>query len=431
MSVELYGVVPERFEFATLGTAFELIGDGRLARLALEFGAGWLTPRSIPDAVGIDIEHEAGPLARVRVRPGQRVRVEVSIESATHDVVTVPGPVMWVSGQREPVSWHAEASAEIVLPSPLGPGILTQRRGLSSPGEEPGMSFPLGEEVALRPRQVLSSAWTYEAFEGTLLDVPTEPSWLPWVRYVPLGESVAISAPDGLVTVEAPARVEESEGDFEVYPPEGLCTASVWGAGGRSLVELGAYRELSELRHRVASVPGSDDVWCYLAVRQLLEDEHRYDLVDRVDWVLGTLEEHPSAWSACACLLAVNLGLPLEEQAHRAAAAVLALGRRDDALLLALHGLAPAEVIAGGWPVGDFDALGVEAVAALSYGRVHTDGRRERGRDVAVAKLFAAGLGESERGLHAASCAQAAEARLLCLLTVRPSPVDLAWLSVP
>ena len=79
---------------------------------------------------------------------------------------------------------------------------------------------------------------------------------------------------------------------------------------------------------------------------------------------------------------------------------------------------------------GDFDRVGVEAIAALSYGRINTDDVLERGRDVAVAKLYAAGLGESERGLHAAACAQVAEGRLLSSLSVRPNPTDVAWLSI-
>jgi hypothetical protein len=49
---------------------------------------------------------------------------------------------------------------------------------------------------------------------------------------------------------------------------------------------------------------------------------------------------------------------------------------------------------------------------------------------VAVAKLFAAALGEREEGLHVAAYARSAEARLLCQLTRRPDPLDIAWLSV-
>ncbi|NHB85764.1 hypothetical protein G7085_17480 [Tessaracoccus sp. HDW20] len=36
------------------------------------------------------------------------------------------------------VAWFAGASGEIVLPGPDGPGMLTQRRGLSQPYGEPG-----------------------------------------------------------------------------------------------------------------------------------------------------------------------------------------------------------------------------------------------------------------------------------------------------
>ena len=35
-----------------------------------------------------------------------------------------------------------------------------------------------------------------------------------------------------------------------------------------------------------------------------------------------------------------------------------------------------------------------------------------------------------EEGLHVAAYARSAEARLLCRLTKRPDPLDIAWLSV-
>ena len=429
MSLELAGPVVEHFESRLLPEGIELTGTGRLRRLSIEF-PGWLTPRQVEDAVGMDIEHELGVTARVRLRSGQRIRIEIALESDSSDLVTVPGPVLRVEGPHRPVSWLAGASAEIVLPSDEGPGLLTQRRGLSTPGGEPGVCHPLEAEVTLRARHLTSSAWTYEAQEGDLLDVPSEPTWLPWVRYVERGRAVEIIVPDGVVTVDERTSVDEVDDEFEVYPPEGLSTVGIWGAGGQTLVEVGAHRGLPGLRSLVAHEQPHDDAWCYVALRHLLESQADDELLDRIDWVLGDLEDSPTAWSACASKLATQLGLPLAEQADRAATTVLARGRADDVLLLAMHQLVPVDVASGGWPVGDFDRVGVEAIAALSYGRINTDDVPERGRDVAVAKLYAAGLGESERGLHAAACAQVAEGRLLSSLSVRPNPTDLAWLSI-
>lgn len=430
MTVELSGAAPEVFDSRITTDVVELVGSGRLRRLGIEFGQGWLTPRESSDGVGIDVEHEVGARASVRIRPGRRVRIELTVESIVEDVITVHGPVMWVRGENEPISWHAGATAEIVLPSEHGPGLLTQRRGISTPGGEPGMSYPLDEELSLRPRQAMSAAWTYEAFPGGLLDVPAEPGWLPLVRHVPTGRAVEISAPDGLVQLVGDGTVEDVDGEFEVYPPEGLTAMEVWGPGGRTLVEVGAYEDLAVLRRRLVEEQGSDDVWAYVAARSLAEGPFSDGVLDRIDWALGAYEDEPTAWSVSASLLASHVGLPLTEQAQRGAAEVLSRGGVDDALLLALHGLAPAELLTGGWPIGDFGQRGLEALARLSYGRIHTDGRRERGRDVAVARLYAAGLGETERGLHAAACAQGAEGRLMCLLTTRPDPLDLAWLSV-
>lgn len=430
MSVELTGDVPEVFESSVSVDCLEMTGSSRLRRLGVEFGEGWLTPREAAEGVGMDLEHELGAQATVRIRPGRRVRLEITVESLADDVITVSGPVMWVVGEREPISWHGGASAEIVLPSEQGPGLLTQRRGLSTPGIEAGMSYPLEEEIALRPRQTLSSAWTYETFPGGLLDVPSEPTWLPLVRHVPVDQAVEISAPDGLVRLVGDGTVEESDGEFEVCPDGGTATLEVWGAGGRTLVEVGAYESLSVLRRQVVESVGSDDVWAYLAVRSLLEGPLSEDVLDRVDWVLGGYEEEPTAWSVCAGQLAINLGLPLVDSVARGAAAVLSRGNADETLLLAVHALAPVEVLSGGWPIGDFSRRGYDALESLSFGRIHTDGRRERGRDVAVASIFAAGLGESGRGLQAAACVQSAQARLLCLLTATSNPIDLAWLSI-
>src|SRR5690554_4181472 len=145
MTAEVTGAVREAFESRTTARGFELLGEGRLTRLAVEFHDGWGHPRPAADAVGIDVEHEAGVAATVRVRSGQRMRLEVSLESQSHDLVTVPGPLLRVSGPLEPISWLAGASGEIALRSPAGPGLLTQRRGLSAPSEEVGVSYPLEE----------------------------------------------------------------------------------------------------------------------------------------------------------------------------------------------------------------------------------------------------------------------------------------------
>ncbi len=428
MSVEVAGLVSEAFESGFDGGAFALVGDGRLRRLAVRLGDGWLTLRPLEEAVGAVAEHEAGALAHIRVSGGRRLRLEVTLESASDDVLVVPGPVMSVEGDREPISWHVGASAEIVVPSEEGPGVLTQRRGLSSPGEAPGFSYPLGEDVTLAPRQVVSAAWTYEAYPGGALDVPGEQTWLPLVRYVPFGESIEVSAPDGTVTADGQGSLADVDGEFEVAPPEGLSHLVVWSAAGPSRVEVGAYRDLETLRDQIAWTAGSSDVWAYVTTRRLLDGPLEDELLDRVDWALGSFAENQTAWSVCAAQLAVMLGLPAP-RLEEAAADVLAGGRPDEAILVALPGLAP-EVLVGGWPVGDLAAAGIDAVARLSYGRPHTDGRPERGRDVAVAKLFAAALGEREEGLHVAAYARSAEARLLCQLTTRPDPLDIAWLSV-
>lgn len=271
MSVEVVGLVSEAFESGFDGGAFALRGEGRLRLLAVRLGDGWLTQRPLEESVGAVAEHEAGVLAHIQVSGGRRLRLEITLESVTDDVLTVPGPVLLVEGAREPISWHAGASAEIVLPSTEGPGLLTQRRGLSSPGDEPGASYPLGEEVTLAPRQLVSAAWTYEAYPGGLLDVPVEQTWLPLVRYVPSGFFVELSVPDGTVTAEGHGTLIDTDGEFEVPPPEGLGHIVVWSAAGSTRVEIGGYHELDRLWDDIAWTAGSSDVWAYVTTRRLLD----------------------------------------------------------------------------------------------------------------------------------------------------------------
>ena len=89
MSVEVAGLVSEAFESGFDGGAFALVGDGRLRRLAVRLGDGWLTLRPLEEAVGAVAEHEAGALAHIRVSGGRRLRLEVTLESASDDVLVV------------------------------------------------------------------------------------------------------------------------------------------------------------------------------------------------------------------------------------------------------------------------------------------------------------------------------------------------------
>lgn len=430
MTAEVTGAVREAFESRTTARGFELLGEGRLTLLAVEFHDGWGHPRRALDAVGIDVEHEAGVAASVRVRSGQRLRVEVTLESVTDDAVTVPGPVLRVEGPAEPISWLAGASGEIALRSPAGPGLLTQRRGMAAPSSAVGECHLLEESMLLRPRQVVAAAWTYEAFEGDELEVSAEPSWLPWARHVGEGQAVEFSAPDGMVTVPDGVRVEENEGEFSVFPPPGLNQVTVWGAGGPTSVEVGAFRDLAMLRRELMASAPRTDVWAYVAVRHMLDAWVSDDLLDAVDRLIGDYQSQPTPWIAAAAALAGSLGLPVAAEAEAAATAVLARASRLDGVLLALHGLLPIELGSGDWPVGDLGTLGRGAFAAIGFGRISTDPRPLRGADVALAKLYAAALGESELGIRLAAYAQAAENRLLCQLSTQPSVTDVAWLSI-
>lgn len=431
MSVELTGNVQEVFESRTTSCGFELTGAGALSTWAVEFGDGWGHPVPIHDAVGARLEHETGVLAQVAIRSGQRVRLEVTLESPLDEMVSVPGPWMRYDGTHNPIEWLAGASGEVVLPSEEGPGLLTQRRGLASAGPEPQSAYLFEPQPWLQPRQLLSSAWTYEAYPGDLLDLPPEQSWLPWDRYVPHGDAVEISMPDGMVRAPETVHVVETDGDFELVPRRGPSIVEVWTGAGKSQIEIGGFETVSVLREQFFAIEHQQKpVTLYLAARQLAEGWTDDEALDRLDRALGDELEHPTAWTACAASIAQSLGLPLAAEARAAATHVLAAPSVDDVILLALHGLAPAEVMAGGWPVGDFAAVGQAAVEALGYGRITSSPQPPRGRDVAVAKLYAAALEESEPGLRVSAYAQAAENRLLTHLSAQLNPTDLAWLSI-
>ncbi|WP_231980832.1 hypothetical protein [Tessaracoccus coleopterorum] len=119
--LELTGPIEERFEWRELPDGIEITGTGRLLSLSVTF-PGWLTPRVSEEAVGIDLEHEAGVSARVRFRSGQRLRLEVTVESDTDDLLAVPGPVLRVGG---PARWSPGSRAlpaRSCCPVPMGPG---------------------------------------------------------------------------------------------------------------------------------------------------------------------------------------------------------------------------------------------------------------------------------------------------------------------
>lgn len=430
MNLELTGVVSEHFETRSRHDGFEVTGEGRLRRLSVEFPDEWRLNHDTLDQIGVQLTHDAGVVASVQLSSGPRVRLQVLLTSDRDHAVTVPGPLLRVEGEQPAICWLAEASGEIVLPSVKGPGLLTQRRGLSADGPEPGTAYLLEADPTVPPRGMLAASWTYEAFEGDILDIPAEPSWFPFNRYPELGHSVELSMPDGLVVADDEVRVEEEDGEFELYPPLGLSTVGVWGPAGRTLLEIGSWQDIDRLRGRLAQERSVDDVWAYVAVRHMMETWASDDLVDRVDFVIGQVLENPTAWGAIAAHLAIQLGLPLEPEAQDAATAVLSRGRADDVILLAMHGLVPVDLQAGGWPIGNFTEVGIEALSRIGYGRVCSEPGYLRGRDVAVAKLFAAGLGETEQGLRASLYARAAEQRLLCHLSVQLSATDLAWLSV-
>lgn len=424
MSVELAGWQDERFETRPTPSGFELLGAGRLARWTVDWPEPWRTLGRADDAVGADFEHPVGAWGRVRVRSGRRVRVEVTVESRGE--VSVPGPTMGVEAASTPIAWLGGASGEVVLTSETGPGLLTQLRGDSVPAS-PNHWHLLQEEIRLWPGRVASASWAYETMRGDEWTVPPEPSWLPLERYVPVGHPVTIVAPDG--RVESECRVREHDGGFDVFPNAGVHRAEVWSAAGPSRIDIGGHLSLEELRERALRDLGTSPESVYVAVRHMMSSWVDDDLLDWVEHRIGSWPDDPSPWFAGAAQLGVSLGLPTAHVAKEIAAAVLARPAMDGVIILAMHGLATADLGAGAWPVGDLRSIGQEAFSRMGHGRIRNCGRTS-GRDVALGRLFLAGLGENERALALSARVQAAANELMCRLSVNPNHVDLAWLSL-
>ncbi len=425
MSVELTGGQNEEFETRPTPNGFELIGEGRLARWTVNWPEPWRTLGRADDAVGADFEHPVGAWGRVRVRSGRRLRMEVTVESRGE--VVVPGPTMGVGTASTPIAWLGGASGEVVLTSETGPGLLTQRRGDSVP-TSPCRWHLLQEEIRLWPGRVVSASWTYESMEGDAWTIPPEPPWLPVERYVPAGHPVTITAPDG--RVESECQVREGDGGFDVFPNVGVHRAEVWSAAGPSRIDIGGYLSLEELRERALRDRVASPESVYVAVRHMMASWIDDDLLDWVERHIASLAEEPSPWLAGAAQLGVSLGLPTARMAKEIATAVLERPTKDGVIILAMHGLATADLGAGAWPVGNLRSIGQEAFSRMGHGRIRNCGPATTGRDIALGRLFLAGLGENERALRLSACAQAATNELMCRLSANPNHVDLAWLSL-
>ena len=103
MSVELTGGVRQEFETRPTSTGFELTGHSALRLLSVDFAEGWSHPSPLVDAAGVRLEHDTGITASVVIRSGQRLRLEVTLESALDEVVSVLGPTLRFEGERPAV----------------------------------------------------------------------------------------------------------------------------------------------------------------------------------------------------------------------------------------------------------------------------------------------------------------------------------------
>lgn len=80
MSVELTGATGEQFETRRSRRGLAVEGEGRLRRLNVEFGEGWLWSDRGEEA-GVHLEHGSGARATVQISSGPRVRIQVMLTS--------------------------------------------------------------------------------------------------------------------------------------------------------------------------------------------------------------------------------------------------------------------------------------------------------------------------------------------------------------
>lgn len=388
-----------------------MIAAFRELRLTLEVPDAWAP---VEDEDAQRWRHASGLELVARWREGERARLEVDVLPAP-EIATAPAPRLRLASERPLIAWLGGASGEIVAPGDDGPIIATQRRGYASGEAETVGLFP--EPLVVAPGHPASSVWVFEHFDGDLLDAPPEPRWLPPRRHVPLGDEIELLLPDSVVTgIEA----TESDEGFELHGEPGLATAHIGGPTGITQLELGWFMDWQEL---IASARERADgaLWCYLTT--LLNEEVD---IDELDVRLAAALEEPDVWAALAAERAVGLGLPLHDDALRAAHAVA--GDADVATRIALitRGLLEVSSLVG-------VALGREACAGLQrfgLGRVMTGYPDGAERELASAWFWMAGLGDSPLAARVGSIVSLVQARALSRASETLEPEAVAWLSL-
>ncbi len=395
----------------------------------IRFPPGWQAIRSDEDDLWCWAA--ADLLGRIRLRRCPRIELEVDVRNNGREVAQVEPPRVVLTPTGTQVPWFAGSAGE-VLQTYGGRGVLwVQHRG-SCVADAQGFEL-FAAPLLLRPGQGASALWRRTTVPPTSL-IP-EPAWLPWQRYLPMGEVLEVEHADAALTGDGLHILTTADGSH-VTGEAGLHQLSFVDARGEAWVEVGWFAPLEELVGSPSALADADpNVAAWLlagAVDAAVE-------LDDLDVALAEALERPTAWGVLAGMrTATHTDLPVAAEVRQAARKVWE-SESDPGLrrLMITHGLLCGwePQLVGEWLAAGADAMNElmamgpqEMLASIGFGRITSSPTLQRGRAVALAEMWLSTRAESVMAAEWERAVDVTRRRLMCSLSSAPEPVDIAWL---
>lgn len=435
----------QRYHVVRQGRSLLLVGvEARLDEISVQLPEGWEPVPGEPDEY-VWVTDQVAQF-RVRLRSGEHLTLDGDLVELGGEARRLEPIVLRVrAGKRPPVQWLAGAAGEVVVGHDDGPVLLSQRRGICShTADDDGIAL-FGDPMLVWPGQTLSSSWRVEPWPPGRW--PPEPAWVPVERHQPWGEPVVVDQADAAVVAPEDVTVRQLHATTELVPTVGLHSVQLRSAPGTVTFEVGAYDDIASLLEPSRLPATSSDVAVWLGTWQMAHQVPGAPTVDELDRLLGEALEEPSLWGILAGIQALaTTDLPVEHDVSTAAAVLARKSPASEALpIIAVFGLtrgrgilALDEMIAtiqlrlgGAWEaLAGPDDSWRRLAAAVEYGRISSRPPRYSARDVAMADLWLASRPDSALHVELGDVSRRARARLMCLLSVEPDPLELAWLLV-
>lgn len=395
----------------------------------ISFPAGW--HRIASDEEDLWAWTLGESVGRIRLRRFPRVQLDVDVTNAGASVAQLQPPVVELTPAAPQTAWFGGATGELLHAMPDATVVWVQIRGFCAPLD--GGFRLLSEPLLLPAGQGASAAWRREVVPPAVT-VP-EPSWVPRVRHLPLGEALEIEHSDAALAAPGLELATSMEGSV-VEGRAGLHEIVWMDARGTTTVEVGWFAPLEELAQSTEALADPDPnlvAWLLAAGAVGSPD------LDALDVALAEAMEQPSAWGVLAGMRAVTgTDLPVAAEVRDAARAVW-LTEADTSL----RRLLLANALVSGWepavveewlcsreavddPVASMGPQ--EMLASIGFGRVTSSAHVHGGRSVALAEMWFGAREESFRGVEWGHAIRTARSRSMCALSLAPAARDLAWL---